>query len=395
MNENQMHGPVLPKGGGGSTPQILIVDDDKFVRKIMKKSLEDEGYTLEAAMNGHEAVQILEEFNPDIIISDWMMPEMDGIELCRWVRNHHRLKDSYFILLTAKDRVEDKTHGLDTGADDYITKPFQGAELVARVRSGLRLRRVQKQLTEAYKVLDDEFRVVANIQKSLLPSPLDHCKGYEFGSHYSPSSRAGGDYYDFIRLSDLHLGILVADVSGHGAAASVVMAITRVVMRAFVQQLLSPGGALSIVNDVLSEHVPTDQFETAFYGVLNMKTHKFTYTSAGHNPPLVRRAATGEVQDLANVGGIPLKIMEHQRYEEAEVILEPGDQILLYTDGITEAFDPDQEMFGEHRLIEMLRDFGDLQPASLISEIMLKVRNFVRHEPFHDDITLVSVRRAE
>ncbi len=389
MQEIQTH-----QGENPSIPRVLIVDDDKFVRKIMKKSLEDVGYLLEVATNGAEAVQLLENFHPDVIISDWMMPEMDGIEFCQWVRKNSRLKDSYFILLTAKDRVEDKTHGLDTGADDYVTKPFQGAELVARVRSGLRLRKVQKELENAYKILDDEFRVVANIQKSFLPPPLTECNGYEFASHYSPSSRAGGDYYDFIRLTDLHWGILIADVSGHGAAASVVMAITRVVMRAFVQQLLSPGGALSIVNNVLSEHVPTDQFETCFYGILNMHTHKIQYSSAGHNPPLIRRAATGEVSLLENVGGIPLKIMEHQRYEELELTLDPGDQIMLYTDGVTEAFDPDHEMFGEERLLRIMRDFGDLLPASLISETMLQVRNFVRNEPFHDDITLVSFRRG-
>lgn len=386
---------VNPNRKQGNAPQILIVDDDKFVRKIMAKSLEEAGCRLEIATHGGEAVQILEDFTPDIIISDWMMPEMDGIELCQWVRRNNRLKDSYFILLTAKDRVEDKTHGLDTGADDYITKPFQGAELVARVRSGLRLRKVQKELEGAYRILDDEFRVVANIQKSLLPPEITECKGYEFGSHYSPSSRAGGDYYDFIRLTDLHWGILVADVSGHGAAASMVMAITRVVMRAFVQELLSPGGALSIVNDVLVEHVPTDQFETAFYGILNMKTHKFTYSSAGHNPPFLRRAGTGEVSQLESAGGIPLKILEHQRYEEAEISLNPGDQILLYTDGVTEAFNPEREMFGEERLAKLMHEYGDLLPATVINQVLSQVRGFIREEPIQDDLTLVAFRRAE
>jgi len=382
-----------PRPSHQAIPNVLIVDDDRFVRKIMTKSLEDVGYRLETAENGAEAIQVLNDFVPDVIISDWMMPEMDGIEFCQWVRGNSKLKDSYFILLTAKDRVEDKTHGLDIGADDYVTKPFQGAELVARVRSGLRLRKVQKELTAAYKTLDDEFRVVANLQRSFLPAPVEKFGDYQFASHYSPSSRAGGDYYDFIRLTDMHLGILVADVSGHGAAASVVMAITRVVMRAYVQQLLSPGGAFSIVNDVLAEHVPTDQFETGFYGILNLRTHKFRYSSAGHNPPLFRRASTGEVTELENVGGIPLKIMEHQRYEEAEVSIEPGDQILLYTDGVTEAFNPEHEMFGEGRLRDVVRGFGDLLPKTLIDETMRQVREFVREEPFHDDMTMVSFRR--
>jgi sigma-B regulation protein RsbU (phosphoserine phosphatase) len=380
-------------GPNGHIPTILVVDDDKFIRQIMQRYLAKVGFHLEMANDGRHAIEMLESLRPDIIISDWMMPEVDGLALCRWVRQHEDLKDTYYILLSARDRVEDKTLGLDVGADDYMTKPFQGQELVARVRSGLRLRGIQMELSSAYRTLDAEFQVLGNLQRSLLPNPLPSLPGYEFASHYSPSLRASGDYYDFIPLTNLHMGILVADVSGHGAAASMVMAIMRVVMRAFVQELLSPGGALTVVNNVLMQHVPTDQFATAFYGILNTRSSRFVYTSAGHNPPLLFRAETKQVEELPNTGGVPLKILPDIRYEEAEVQLQPGDQLVLYTDGLTEAFSPSQEMFGEQALSHLIGRYGEERPNVLVEEIWRSVHAFVRSEPFHDDVTLVSIRR--
>lgn len=374
-------------------PLVLIVDDDKFIRQIMVRYLAKVGFRLEMADGGKHAMEILESLRPDIIISDWMMPEADGLDLCRWVRQHDELKDTYYILLTAKDRVEDKALGLEIGADDYMTKPFQGAELIARVRSGLRLRSYQKELAKAYRSLDSEFRILADLQRSLLPEPVSELGNYQFASHYSPSLRASGDYFDFIRLTNLHLGILVADVSGHGASASMVMAIMRVVMRAFVQELLSPGGALTVVNNVLVEHVPTDQFATAFYGILNLKSNRLVYTSAGHNPPFLYRAATGRVEELPNAGGVPLKILPDIRYEESDVHLEPGDQLLLYTDGLTEAFNPNNAMFGDLAVTEILGRHGRQDPESLVKEIWRSLHAFVRTEPFHDDVTLVAIRR--
>jgi len=375
-------------------PKVLVVDDDKFIRQIMKRYLEREGFHLELADDGKRAMEMLESYRPDIIISDWMMPDFDGIDLCRWIRQEEELKDVYFILLTAKDRVEDKALGLATGADDYITKPFQGAEMVARVSSGLRLKKVQEELASAHKTLDDEFKVMGDLQLSLLPKPLPEVEGFEFASHYSPSLLAGGDYYDFIRLTNLHMGILVADVSGHGAAACMIMAIMRVVMRAFVQELLSPAGALTVVNNVLVEHVPTDQFATAFYGILNLRSKRLSYSSAGHNPPLIYRGAENKVHEMKNSGGVPLKILPDIRYEEEEIVLEPGDQILLYTDGLTEAFDPDQKMFGEEALADLVEKYGAREPSGLLEEIWRSLHAFVRTEPFHDDVTLVSLRRA-
>jgi sigma-B regulation protein RsbU (phosphoserine phosphatase) len=374
-------------------PLVMVVDDDKFIRQIMQRHLTKVGFRLAIANDGKHAIELLESLRPEIIISDWEMPEVDGLDLCRWVRSSEDLRDTYYILLTAKDRVEDKTLGLDIGADDYITKPFQGPELVARVRSGLRLRGVQQELSKAYRTLDDEFQVLANLQRSLLPHPLPTVDSYEFSAHYSPSSRASGDYYDFIPLTKMHMGILVADVSGHGAAASMVMAIMRVVMRAFAQELLSPGGALSVVNNVLVQHVPSDQFATAFYGVLNLRSNKFVYSSAGHNPPLLFRAESKTVEELPNTGGVPLKILPDVRYEESEVQLGPGDHLLLYTDGLTEAFAPDREMFGEKALSDLVARYGVEPPDVLVQEIWRSLHAFVRTEPFHDDVTLVSIRR--
>lgn len=382
-----------PPHNNTDAPMVLVVDDDKFTRQIMQRYLTRVGFQLQAANDGREAIGLLESLRPDVIISDWMMPEVDGLDLCRWVRQHEDLKDTYFILLTAKDRLEDKTLGLEIGADDYMTKPFQGAELIARVRSGLRLRGVQKELSRAYRNLDQEFQILAELQGSLLPDPLPVLPGYDCAAHYSPSLRTGGDYYDFIALSQLHMGILVADVSGHGAAASMVMAIMRVVMRAFVQDLLSPGGALTVVNNVLMQHVPSDQFATAFYGILNLHSHRLVYSSAGHNPPLVYRASTGRIEELPNAGGVPLKILPDVRYEEDQVLLERGDQLLLYTDGLTEAFTPDHKMFGEEALTNLIHRYGKDHPQVLVEEIWRSVHSFVRTEPFHDDVTLVSLRR--
>lgn len=388
MNNNPMNPSV-----DAETPLILVVDDDKFTRQIMQRYLTRVGFRFQIAGDGKEAMELLESLRPDVIISDWMMPEMDGLDLCKWIRQNEDLKDTYFIILTAKDRLEDKTLGLEIGADDYMTKPFQGAELIARVRSGLRLRGVQKELSKAYRKLDSEFQILADLQSSLLPDPLPVLPNYDCAAHYSPSLRTSGDYYDFIPLSQIHMGILVADVSGHGAAASMVMAIMRVVMRAFVLDLLSPGGALTVVNNVLIQHVPSDQFATAFYGILNLHSNRFVYSSAGHNPAMIYRAGTGKVEELPNAGGVPLKILPDVRYEEDQLVLEKGDQILLYTDGLTEAFTPEHKMFGDEALNRLMCRYGALESKILVDEIWRSVHAFVRTEPFHDDVTLVSLRR--
>lgn len=246
------------------------------------------------------------------------------------------------------------------------------------------------ELRQAYAAMEKELRVVAEIQRSLLPSRLPAIPNLGLAASYQTSRHAGGDYYDVFPLAGGHWGLLIADVSGHGTPSAVVMAITHALAHSYNGVPMPPGRMLEFVNDSLSNRYTSESgtFVTAFYGIFNPATRSLQYTSAGHNPPRIKRCATGRMASLEEARGLPLGLFEGQTYAEATIDLVPGDQLILYTDGITEATNPGGEQYGVDRLD---RAIGHCQETAddLIAAILVDLERFTEGKAAEDDRTLV------
>jgi sigma-B regulation protein RsbU (phosphoserine phosphatase) len=381
--------------------RVLVCEDDPFTLTILKKRLLTGGYTIETATNGREGLEKVSAFKPDLILSDWMMPEMDGVELCSAVKDRPENANIYFILLTAKDKNDDKVSALDTGADEYLVKPCDGRELMARLRAAERLLRLRQELARknrelntAYNRIDGEMRATSQIQRSLLPQHLPELAGYAFAAHYQPSTECSGDFYDALPLADGRVALVMGDVSGHGAPAMVAMAMCHVLLHIEAQRTCDPATALFNINNKMFQYLPTDQYATLFYAILDPASGRLEYSSAGHPPPFVLDPKRERSYFLTGCEGFPIKLVEPDiDYETRQTQLEPGQNLILYTDGLIEAFNPGKIAFGMEGLQESALALRDDRPEAMLTAILGDLDRFRGDCPLDDDLSLLIVKR--
>jgi sigma-B regulation protein RsbU (phosphoserine phosphatase) len=264
------------------------------------------------------------------------------------------------------------------------------ANLFGRATSNLVL---SEELQRANRALDHEMKVVGEIQRSLLPRELPAIPAMDLAAYYQPSARAGGDYYDFFPLPFGHWGIFIGDVSGHGTPAAVLMAVTHCIAHTHPGPAMPPAGILKYLNHHLTSRYTAQNgsFVTAFYGIYNPGDRSLRYSSAGHNPPRLKRCQDGTLLALDQAQGLPLGIMSEGSYDECVQQLIPGDQIIFYTDGITEAHSPAGDMFGTGRLDQALENCS-LQATALLESVLQAVEEFAGGRPADDDRTLIVAR---
>jgi serine phosphatase RsbU (regulator of sigma subunit) len=254
--------------------------------------------------------------------------------------------------------------------------------------------RQQQQQAQERERIEQELRVARLIQQTLLPKHVPDLPGYQLAAFYQPAREVGGDFYDFLELDDGHLGLVVGDVTDKGVPAAIVMATTRTMLRASAQRLDSPGEVLKRVNDVIVPDIPPNMFITCLYAILDTHSGKLRYANAGHDPPYLRhKGRPGDASEL-RARGMPLGLMPGMFYEENEAVLEAGDSILFYSDGLVEAHDPHYEMFGFPRL----QGFVGAHPggATMIDFLLKELARFVGDSwEQEDDITLVTLERSE
>ena len=279
-------------------------------------------------------------------------------------------------------------------ADDRKLLSDLATQTAPAVRVAQLVRQQQQEAKERERI-EQELRVASLIQQTLLPKALPELPGYEVAAYYQPAREVGGDFYDFMTLEDGRLGLVVGDVTDKGVPAALVMATTRTMLRAAAQRLLSPGEVLRRVNDVLVQDIPPNMFVTCLYAILNPETGRLVYANAGHDLPYRRRAGRGGVADELRARGMPLGLMPGMGYEEKEMVLERGESVLFYSDGLVEAHDPRREMFGFPRLQGLVgahRSGG----SSLISFLLSELARFTGEGwEQEDDITLVTLDRPE
>ncbi|RJP35486.1 MAG: fused response regulator/phosphatase [Candidatus Omnitrophota bacterium] len=398
-----MNQPPIPN----EQRRILIVDDENLNLILLEAILHNEGYQIRQAHDGEEAVKSVLENPPDLVVMDVCMPKKDGFQACREIKAS--LSDNFVpvILLTNLSDTDSQVQGLDAGADGYLIKPPARDELLARVRAMLRIRDLQEnlrrskqelqktnqKLLRAQQQIEEELQRVGSIQRSFLPDRFPYHPEFAFGCYYGPCEMAGGDYFDVIEIGKNLWGLLIADVTGHGASAAVVMAITHTLMHSYANSFHYPSTALKVANEKLNAHLAPTFYVTMFYGILNLDAMKFRFSSAGHEPMMHYRASEHRVDYLRTKHGFPLKLLESDDYDEEEVSVGLNDKIILFTDGLVEIRSREGELFGPNRLEELALKYHDLKPQPFVDAIIAEVQEFIFHQSFKDDLTLFVVQR--
>jgi serine phosphatase RsbU (regulator of sigma subunit) len=279
-------------------------------------------------------------------------------------------------------------------ADDRKLLSDLSIQTAPAVRVAQLVRQQQQEAQERERI-EQELRIARLIQQTLLPKTLPEIPGYDVAAYYQPAREVGGDFYDFFELEDGRLGLVVGDVTDKGVPAALVMATTRTMLRAAAQRLFSPGEVLRRANEALVTDIPPTMFITCLYAILEPESGRLLYANAGHDLPYRRRAGRSEGAQELRARGMPLGLMPGMDYEEKEVVLDRGESVLFYSDGLVEAHDPHYEMFGFPRLQGLVgthRSGG----SSLISFLLSELTRFTGEGwEQEDDITLVTLERSE
>jgi sigma-B regulation protein RsbU (phosphoserine phosphatase) len=320
--------------------RILVVDDDADINRLIGLRLRREGYQVESACDGVEALARLAAAPPDMVFLDVSMPGIDGLQVLATIRARHL--DSAVIMTTAFGSEQVAVEALRRGADDYLRKPFDPTEFGAvleRVAQKLELSRqnaaLRRQVEEQRRRLDAELARAAEVQSDLLPQHPPALAGFELAARCIPAREVGGDFYDWQELSPGHLTLTLGDVMGKGLPAALLMATARATLRAATAQN-PPAASLDLAGRALELDLErADSFLTVFHAQLDVETRQLTYVDAGHGHVLVRRAH-GAVESL-QPGGMPLGTVFSEGYEQSGLRLDPGDMLVVYTDGLVEA----------------------------------------------------------
>jgi phosphoserine phosphatase RsbU/P len=381
--------------------KILIVDDVLADLRVLSDLLEPDGYNILVAPDGEVCLKIAVRMQPSLILLDIKMPGLDGFETCKKLKEDPKTADIPVIFVTAIGETQSIVKGFNVGGVDYITKPFEQAEVIVRVRNHLEIKQHHDELQHANERLKnenkrktEELERARMIQQAFLPDNIPVLPHIEIARFHNPSTEVGGDYYDLIELSSGKLGIAIGDVCGKGMPASLLMANLQASLRRCSEIENSPKGVINWINKSLCpicQHIDGHRFITLFYGVLDPLTKTLVYCNAGHNYPFVFRNNGCVWLDLES-SGLPCGIMEHGYCEDMQIVLESADILVLYTDGLTEAMNPDEEVYGEDRLKNLIMKNYYLCASDIIDVIERDLVTFIGDAIQHDDITLVIIK---
>jgi sigma-B regulation protein RsbU (phosphoserine phosphatase) len=368
--------------------RMLIVDDSPMVLNFATHVLGRLGIPITTAADGREGLEKMRDLAADILITDLMMPEMDGFELIERVREDDRFARTHIIVMTALEQVEDKVRALQLGANDYTVKPLDANEFRARVQAGIREMRLKKQLMHVLDSLDREMKLVAHLQRRLLPKSLPQSESYQTAAYYLPWSQAGGDYYDCFIDKHGRLVVSVADVSGHGASAAVLMGMFRALLKHMVAEGSSAADLVSRLNEALLDNIGDDpDFITSFIAFVEPEKGRLNYCAAGHGGMVLLGPEKGSLEYLP-AGGTVLGSFDGP-WEDSTALFAPGAFLVLFTDGLLEAEGLDSEQFGRPRLERVLREFDPTDhPQELVDRMEKSVKEFVGDRDLGDDLTI-------
>jgi len=376
-----------------TTPKlILVVDDTPLNISVISGALKDT-YKTKVATNGEKALVLASaEEKPDLILLDIMMPGMDGYEVCSRLKADPATNEIPVIFLTGQTSAEDETRGFEVGAVDYVHKPFSPAVVKARVRSHILLREARAQLAAQLLALNNELEMARQIQLSILPHSIPQLPGLEIAARFSPMTSVAGDFYDFIQIDDKHIGILIADVSGHGLPSALIASMLQVALTGQISHASEPAKVLAGLNRALCGKF-TDNFVTSAYVYVDIEKNLMRYAGAGHPPVLQWRKSTCKTAKVLE-NGLVLGMFEEANYEALEFPLEAGDRYVLYTDGVPEAANSSQEQYGVERFMHFIELSRHLGADQFVDTFLTELSRWSGQNAEHaqqDDITLLVV----
>lgn len=379
--------------------KILSVDDEVDLELLLtqyfRRKIRKGEYEFLFAHNGLEALKMLQKTpDIDIILSDINMPEMDGLTMLSKI-NEIRNPALKCIMVSAYGDMGNIRTAMNNGAFDFATKPIDLEDLEKSIENAIAqinyIKQTQKEHNQLVDIQND-LELAHNIQQSILPVdfnlPFKQGADYDLFASMHAAKDVGGDFYDFFRIDDKHLGFTMADVSGKGVPAALFMAVSRTMIKALGLNEISSARCMEMANDMLCEESVDSMFVTVFYGVLDLETGQIDYTNAGHNTPYVVHP-DGSIEALPIAGNLIVGAVSGIPYKNGTLILKPGDKLVMYTDGVTEAMDPQFVELGDARFEELLKKQGSADCKQTTEAIAQYVKEWANGAPQSDDVTIM------
>jgi sigma-B regulation protein RsbU (phosphoserine phosphatase) len=378
----------------------LVVDDEPdlehLVRQKFRRQIRKNEFEFVFAENGVDALDKLKSHGDiDLVLTDINMPEMDGLTLLTKLGEIDSILKA--VIVSAYGDMENIRVAMNRGAFDFVTKPIDLQDLDTTIQKSLNELGTLKealQSREQLAAIQRELNVATEIQTSILPQtfpPFPDRREFELFAKMITAKEVGGDFYDFFVIDNDRLGVVIGDVSGKGVPAAMLMAVCRTLLKATALKSIPPDQCLKAVNNILVGESLSSMFVTVFYGVLNTRNGTVEYCSGGHNAPYILHQ-DGQVKQIENTGGLAVGAMEDIEYESKMMIVQPGESLFLYTDGVTEAVNQNEDQFEEKRLEEALAKLHELPVTDIVNRVVEDVQAFAEGAPQADDITCLAIR---
>jgi sigma-B regulation protein RsbU (phosphoserine phosphatase) len=378
-------------------PRTLIADDQPDVLAALRLLLKGAGYQTEAVTSPSAVLEAIKHRKFDLVLMDLNYARdttsgKEGLDLISRIQALDSILP--IVVMTAWGTVDLAVETMRRGGRDFVQKPWDNSRLLQTLRTqieqGRARRRMQRRDAESQMLnhrLRLELEEAGEIQQGLLPKELPKLTGFELASAWQPAHTVSGDYLEAFKLDHRHAALCIADVSGKGLPAALLMSNMQAALKSAAAASVAPSDLCARVNRVMCANTPENRFITCFYGVLDVHSRKLAFTNAGHNPPmLVRRCECIRLEE----GGHVLGVFRDSHYLQSEVQFCPGDRLVLFTDGLTEATNANGEEFGEKRLRDLIVDKLTVSASELQQSIMNAVREFCGNE-FHDDAALIVI----
>ena len=378
--------------------KILVVDDEPRNVKILQIQLEARGYIVLTAGDGAEALEVIKDEMPDLILLDINMPRVDGYEVLAKVRADKATEFIPIIMITAlRDTEENRIQAVEAGADDFIEKPFNSFEVLARIKSLLRIKLYHDTLEQHNARLEMELQMARSVQEIIIPQDgSQDLAGFRTASYCRPALAVGGDFFDLWEIDGNRIGVLISDVMGHGASAALVTVFIKTVLsehRGHIEN--NPAHLLHILNtrfnDIISSRL--FMFATAFCGVFDLTKKELVCANAGHPFPFLQHELKSNCEAItAKHTGNGLGIRRESVYENCYYSFDSSSRAFFYTDGVYEVKNPQGEEFSVERLQNVVKMCEGESPAQLIQCVSDAIKEFTDTRPNEDDLTLIAIQ---